>query len=727
MDIELTGQIERITYTDTESGFTIARVKVEGESHLVTVVGTLMAATPGEVLTMKGQWAQHPKFGRQFKMTHYRTVIPQTVAGIEKYLGSGLIKGVGPVMAERIVKRFGTDTLTVLEKDIDQLSQVEGIGQKRIEQIKQAWKDQKDIRDLVILLQTHHIGSGYASKIYKRYGKQAVEMVTRNPYQLAIDIVGIGFRTADQMAEKLNIRKDSPLRVTAGLLHQLQQLSDEGHVYFPYDRLIRDTQQLLDVDRDVILDGVATLSQENRIVIEDVNEDIESFKANHKAVYLAALHTCETGVAKRLKGLLKAPKQIQVPDIDRAVNWVQDRLAIVLADQQVRALRLAFEYKVLVITGGPGTGKTTIINAVLKVFSHLTRKILLAAPTGRAAKRMTEATGFSARTIHRMLEYNATRHRFQRDAKRPLECDLLVIDEASMVDTVLMHHLLKAIPTRGTFLLVGDINQLPSVGPGNVLGDIIQSGQVPVVVLDQIFRQAKQSQIVVNAHRINQGRFPRLDPTPVDAATDRDFYFIEQDEPDKVLALILTLVKDRIPHRFGLDAHTDIQVLSPMHRGLVGTANLNTHLQERLNPGRKDLLRGDQSLRIHDKVMQIRNNYDKSVFNGDIGTIADINHRTRTLQIVFDQKTVEYEFSELDEIVLAYAISVHKAQGSEYPAIVFPVLTQHYMLLQRNLIYTAVTRGKRLVVMVGTRKALTIGIRNDKTQRRYTYLKQRLI
>ena len=726
MDVELTGQIERITYADPESGFTIAKVKVEGKQHPVTVLGTLMAATPGEVLIMNGQWVQHPKFGRQFKMTQCRAAEPKTIEGIEKYLGSGLIKGLGPVMAERIVKKFGTDTLTVLEKDIDRLVEVDGIGDKRIQQIKAAWKDQKDIRDLVIFLQSHHIGAGYATKIYKRYGKKAVEIVTRNPFQLATDIVGIGFQTADQMAEKLNIPKNSPLRATAGVLHLLQQFSDEGHVYFPYDRLIDDSQKLLGVNRDVILEGVAILAQNRRIVMEDLNDDAEIFKVNHKAVYLSALYTCECGVAKRLRRLVKTPKRIGVRDVDRAVDWVQKQLSIILADQQVLALRWAFEHKVLVITGGPGTGKTTIINAVLKVFSRLTGKMMLAAPTGRAAKRMTEATGFAARTIHRLLEYNSARHKFQRNEERPLDCDLLVIDEASMVDTALMHHLLKAIPKEGTFLLVGDINQLPSVGPGNVLSDIIQSRRVPVVVLDQIFRQAKQSQIVVNAHRINQGHFPRLEPSATDATGAQDFYFIEQQEPEKVLQLILELVKDRIPQRFGFDAMADIQVLSPMHRGLVGTASLNKHLQDRLNPGQKDFARGDQTFRVRDKVMQIRNNYEKSVFNGDIGRIADIDHFNRTMQIVFDSREVTYEFSELDEIVLAYAISVHKSQGSEYSAVVFPVLTQHYMLLQRNLIYTAVTRGKRLVVMIGTKKALTIGINNDRTQRRYTYLKQRL-
>ncbi len=712
---DLQGQIERITYTNDDNGFTIAKVKVYGHRDLVTVVGTLMAPTPGEILKMRGEWANHPKYGEQFKVVHYRSMVPASVYGIQKYLSSGLIKGIGPIMAKRIVKKFGKGTLDIIENEIEKLAKVAGIGPKRIGMIKKAWAEQKEIREVMIFLQTHGVSSGYATKIFKQYGSRSIAVVKKNPYRLATDIFGIGFVTADQIAEKLGFAKDSELRAEAGILYVLNQLSEEGHVYYPYELLIEKCQEILQVGREVVVNAFGSITLEKRIVIEE-------FKENNKAVYLSKFFVSETSIASRMKILIGAPKSIRKIDSDKAIEWVQRHLSITLAMNQVEAIRCAVENKVMIITGGPGTGKTTIINAILKIFSRLGVKVLLAAPTGRAAKRMNETTGHEAKTIHRLLEYSIQKGGFQKNEGKPLDCHLLILDEASMIDTILLYHLLKAIPPEATFILVGDVNQLPSVGAGNVLKDIIASSAVPVVELNEIFRQAKESLIIVNAHKINNGILPSLGPSgPKD-----DFYFIEQEDPERVLSIILELTKERIPMRFRLDPVDDIQVLTPMHKGTVGAGNLNVELQQALNPGEDGLVRGNRNFRVNDKVMQIKNNYDKDVFNGDIGRITRIDQENHEVNISFDRRDVPYDHTDLDEIVLAYAVSVHKSQGSEYPAVIVPILTQHYVLLQRNLIYTAVTRGRRLVVIVGTRKAMSIGIGNDKTEKRYTYLRYRL-
>ena len=719
---ELSGQIERITYTNAENGFTIARLKVYGQRDLVTVVGHLMSPAPGEILNLKGEWVNHPKFGEQFKVVEYKTTVPATVFGIERYLGSGLIKGLGPIMAGRIVKKFGKKTLDVIENDIEKLGTVEGIGKKRIGMIQHAWDDQKEIRNVMLFLQSHGVSSGYATKIFKQYGNRSVAVVTENPYRMAMDIFGIGFVIADGIAEKLGVSKDSPLRVVAGIIYVLNQLSDEGHVFYPYKSLVKKSREILGVGKDNVVEALGSLAMDKRIIIEDINESIDEFKANNKGVYLAKFHLCETSIASRLKTLLTAPKAIRNVTVENALHWVQGQLEITLAENQDKAIRCALEKKIMVITGGPGTGKTTIINAVLKIFSKLGVKTLLAAPTGRAAKRMSETSGHEAKTIHRLLEYSFAKGGFQKNEEKPLNCDLLILDEVSMIDTILMHHLLKAIPIFATVVLVGDVNQLPSVGAGNVLNDIIASGTVPVVELNEIFRQAQESRIVVNAHKINSG----IVPTFENHEPGNDFYFIEQEDPEKVLKIILELTKTRIPGRFDLDPVDDIQVLTPMHKGVVGSGNLNMALQESLNPSQEMITRGNRNFKVNDKVMQIRNNYDKEVFNGDIGRIAALRQDDYEITVMFDGRDVIYEFSDLDELVLAYAISVHKSQGSEYPAVIVPVLTQHYVLLQRNLIYTAVTRGRNLVVMVGTRKAFAMGVKNDKTQKRFTYLKHRL-
>jgi len=725
MPTTLNGQIERITFANEENGFTIAKVKVPGRRDLVTVVGVLMSPMPGEILDMKGEWNSHPKFGEQFKVVEYRTKVPATVYGIRKYLGSGLIKGLGPVMASRIVDRFEKKTLDIIENDIQRLAEVEGIGKKRIAMISKAWDEQQEIRDVMLFLQSHGVSSGYATKIFKQYGNQSIAVVKQNPYRLAADIFGIGFVTADQIAAKLGIAKNAAMRVEAGILYVLYQLADEGNVYFPYEPLISKSCQILEVEREPVIIALGNLTLDQVIVMEDINDNPADLRENNKAVFLAKFHRCEASVADCIKTLVNAPKSVRDIDSCKAIDWVQGQLAITLADKQIQAVRCAIENKAMIITGGPGTGKTTIINAVLKIFTKLKTKIMLAAPTGRAAKRMSETSGFEAKTIHRLLEFSFQKGGFQRNEDNPLDCDVLIIDEASMIDTILMYHLLKAIPAFATFILVGDVNQLPSVGAGNILQDIIASSAVPVVALEKIFRQAQTSRIIVNAHKINEGIVPFLGPADSDDPHN-DFYFIEQDDPEKILDIILELARVRIPQRFDFDPVNDIQVLTPMHRGVVGSGNLNQKLQAALNPGEGGIVRGERTHRVNDKVMQIRNNYDKDVFNGDIGRITAIKWEDKEVKINFDGREVVYEFSDLDEIVPAYAVSVHKSQGSEYAAVIIPVVTQHYILLQRNLIYTAVTRGKKLVVMVGSRKAMAIAVSNNKTQKRYTRLRYRL-
>jgi exodeoxyribonuclease V alpha subunit len=719
--MEIRGQIEKITYHNEENGYTIAKVKVEGRYELITIVGNLLSLNPGEVLKLEGQWDYHPKFGEQFKITSYESLIPATVKGMEKYLGSGLIKGIGPVMAKRLVSKFGLETFNIIEADNKRLREVEGIGDKRIEMISKAWDDQKEIRGVMVFLQDKGVSPAYAARIFKQYGKESVEVVRVNPYRLATDIFGIGFTTADMIAEKLGVPRDSQVRAEAGILHVLHRLSDEGHVYYPYEPLIEECKKILGVDSEILVKAFGKIITDKKIVIEDLNR--EEVKENNKAVYLAGLYASEVGVADKLKRLMQIPKELKVLDRDKAIEWVQNELKISLAENQKKAVREAIDKKIMVVTGGPGTGKTTIINSIIRIYGKMGQRVLLAAPTGRAAKRMTETTAHEARTIHRLLEFSPKAGGFRRDESNPLEADLIVIDETSMVDTVLMHHLLKAVPDQATLIFVGDVDQLPSVGPGNVLRDIIDSGIIPTVKLTDIFRQARESLIVINAHRVNNGQMPVFHHQ---ADQPLDFYYFEIEEPEKALEKIIELCREKIPKKFGYDPVNDIQVLTPMHRGVVGAVNLNAELQKHLNPSEDELVRGEKVLRVRDKVMQIRNNYDKEVFNGDIGRITRINREDQEVIVDYDGRMVSYEYAELDEIVTAYAVSVHKSQGSEYQAVVMPILTQHYMLLQRNLLYTGITRGKKLVVLVGTRKAIAIAVNNDKQQRRYTLLRERL-
>ncbi|MGD9974878.1 MAG: ATP-dependent RecD-like DNA helicase, partial [Desulfatirhabdiaceae bacterium] len=689
---------------------------------LVSVIGHFISPTPGETVLMKGLWTTHPKFGEQFKVVHYQTRVPATVYGIKKYLGSGLIKGIGPKIAERIVSSFGKDTLNVIEEDTDKLSRVDGIGEKRVAMIKKAWDDQKEIREVMLFLQSHGVSPAYATKIFKHYGNDSIKTVQENPYRLAMDIFGIGFVTADRIAEKLGFSKDSELRAKAGVIYVLHQLADEGHVFYPRPRLIEKSREKLQTEPDIIQDAITKLTEEQHLVLDELPAGEESFKNDQTAVYLKKYHLCESRAAARLKMLTLAPSSLRKIDMAAALTWVQQRLDIQLADRQAAALNQALESKAMVITGGPGTGKTTIIRSLIEIFSRLHLQILLAAPTGRAAKRMSEATGHPASTIHRLLAYSIQKGGFQKNEDHPLDCDLLILDETSMIDIILMHHLLKAVPVSARLILVGDIHQLPSVGAGNVLADIIGSGLIPVVELNEIFRQARGSRIIVNAHQICAGVIPRL----TEQAADSDFYFIEREDPQAAVDLILKLVVERIPNRFHLDPIADVQILSPMNRGIAGVANLNQVLQNALNAGDDQLNRGGRSFRMGDKVMQIRNNYDKDVYNGDIGRITGINLDDQEVVITFDGREVIYDLSDMDEVVLAYAVSIHKSQGSEYPAVIIPVLTQHYVLLQRNLIYTAITRGKRLVVIVGSKKAIAMAIRNNKIERRFTLLENRL-
>jgi len=712
-------QVERITFQNEENGYTIARVKAKGRHGLVTIVGNLPGLVVGEILNVKGEWHQHPKFGEQFKVTSYVSLVPATSAGIEKYLGSGLIKGIGPIMAKRLVSRFGTNTLDIIEDHIDRLQEVEGIGEKRVEMIRSAWDEQKEVRDVMVFLQGHGVSPAYATRIFKQYGREAVQIVRDNPYRLAEDVFGIGFLTADRIAAKLGVPKESPMRAEAGIQHVLHQLSDEGHVFFPLEPLIEECRKILDLEGDVIRQAAAGAAQRKKIVIEPSTEP----GRQADKVYLAPLYASEVGLARRLTELTSQPKQLRLIDQEEAIKAVQNHMGMDLSKNQLQAVRDALEKKVMVITGGPGTGKTTIISSIIKLYARTGQKVLLAAPTGRAAKKIFEATKHDARTIHRLLEFSPKGGRFKKNEDDPLDADLIVVDEVSMVDTVLMFQLLKAVPPRATLILVGDVDQLPSVGPGNVLKDIIDSGRIPVARLTQIFRQSELSTIVVNAHRINSGEMPISRRA---GQAQSDFRFIEIEEPEKALETILSLCKDRLPKAFGYNAFNDIQVLTPMHKGTVGAANLNAELQKTLNPSTHSVSRAGRIFKIGDKVMQIRNNYDKDVFNGDIGRIVAINAEERDVLVNFDGKSVAYDFNDLDELMLAYATSVHKAQGSEFPAVVMPVMIQHFILLQRNLLYTGITRGKKLVVLVGTRKALAIAIRNNKPKLRFTLLKERL-
>lgn len=716
-EVEIRGTLERVVFHNDDNGYTVFRVRPDGkdEIDLVTATGYMGSPQIGASLLVRGRWVNNPRFGRQLQMSSFESILPATVEGIKLYLSSGLIKGIGKRIAERIVKKFGEDTLRIFDEEPEKLLEISGISASKLEQMLDCWREHQGVRALVQFLQPHGIGASFAVRIYKHYGPQALAVVRENPYRLAMDIRGIGFLTADSLAAKLGFEREHPLRIQAGTLYTLLKQVDDGHVYFPRRLLVEQACAQLGTGPELVEEAIDVLVQEERVILEDLDGEV--------GIYLTRFHHYESQIAFYLNRILASPKSVRFPASEELVRRVVDRLGITLAEEQLKAIRTATVSKVMILTGGPGTGKTTILNAIIQVFAENRAKILLAAPTGRAAKRMSEACGREARTIHRLLEYTPKEDGFARNEDNPLACGLLVVDEASMMDTMLAYHLLKAAPLGATIIFVGDVHQLPSVGPGNVLGDLIASGAMPVVELVEVFRQAAESEIVCNAHLINRGEIPRLE-----SSKDRlsDFYFMRQEDPERVADIIVDLVKNHIPRRFGLDPVDDVQVLAPMHKGTVGAANLNTRLQQALNPAMEALQRGERFYRLGDKVMQIRNNYEKDVYNGDIGRISSVDTQEKCLVVRYDDRMVGYDWEELDEIVAAYAISIHKSQGSEYPAVVIPIMVQHYMLLQRNLIYTGVTRGKRLVVLVGEPRALAMAIKNNRMQKRFTWLAHRL-
>lgn len=698
--------VEHITYQNQENGYSVMRVKVKDYADLVTLVGNLLDVPVGAVLLCDGVWKMDKRYGRQFVCETWEEVMPATVYGIEKYLGSGLVKGIGPKFAHLIVERFGTETIDIIEEDIERLYEVPGIGKKRVEKIRESWEKQKDIKNVMLFLQQYGVSTAYAAKIYRQYGKESIDQVKENPYRLADDIWGIGFKTADGIAGKMGYGKNDLRRCRSGIQYTLNELADEGHVYAVEEQLIEAAGKLLEADREPIVQAMAGM-----IASEDLIREQE-------AIYLPPFYHSERGTARRLLALMTSRSSalfegnIDIQAIEKATGVGYD-------DVQVAAIRQAVRSRVMVLTGGPGTGKTTTTQGIIAAYRAAGLRVLLAAPTGRASKRMSEATGMEAKTIHRLLEFNP-QDGYKRNDDNPLEGDVLIVDECSMIDIILMYNLMKAIPVQMRLILVGDIDQLPSVGAGNVLRDIIDSGQVPVIRLTRIFRQAQSSRIVMSAHAINQGRYP-----DTSNGKDTDFFFIRKDDPEQVAEEIVKLVKHRLPKAYNQPL-SNIQVLTPMQRSVVGAGNLNMLLQQAFNTSTLGISRGGINYKLGDRVMQIRNNYDKNVFNGDIGIIEKVNMEDRTLCIRFDGSLVEYEASELDEVTLAYATTIHKSQGSEYPIVVIPVLMTHFVMLQRNLIYTGITRAKKICVLIGQPKALAYAIRNLTVNKRNTKLKERL-
>ena len=708
----LNGVVERIIYANEESAWSVIRLRLPDSNGSVTVVGQLLGVQAGEELRLSGRWESDRKYGRQFRVASYLVRQPSTVKGIERYLASGQIPGIGKVMAQRLVAAFGLDTLDVIELSPEKLREVEGIGPVKAARIQQELSQQKGIREILIFLQSQGISTSHAVRIWRHFGAAAVAAVRQNPYRLASEIAGIGFKSAERIAIGLGLRPDAPERAAAGALYVLDQAASEGHVFLPRDLLLERSTALLDVEPGVVDQAIVRLASRREVVVESRSE-------GEDALYHPELHASETALAERIEELLASPPQQVDLDPDRAVEWFERRRELRLASQQRQAIRQALAAKLFILTGGPGTGKTTLVRAVVGIFIRKRQRVLLAAPTGRAANRLATATGVEAKTVHRLLEFDPRQMAFHRGRGNPLDADVIVVDEASMLDCRLAEQLLAAVPERARLILVGDVDQLPSVGPGRVLADLIDSGRIEVARLTEIFRQASRSQIVANAHRIRRGEMPQAgdrDPTA-------DFFIIHRTEPEEIVRTVKHLVIERIPTGFGLDPRRDIQVLSPMRRGLVGSENLNQELQTLLNPDGVHVAHG---LRVGDRVMQIKNNYTLEVFNGDVGTLLGRGASESTLRVAFDERVVEYEQSDFDELTMAYACSVHKAQGSEYPCVVVPIHTQHYMMLQRNLLYTAVTRARRLVVLIGDPKAVALAVRNQRQKERFTLLEQRL-
>jgi exodeoxyribonuclease V alpha subunit len=705
--------VERVTFHNAENGFCVLRTKARGHRDLITIVGHAPVISAGEWITASGEWINDRTHGQQFKARFLRTSAPTSIDGIEKYLGSGMIRGIGPVYAKKMVKAFGEKVFDIIEAEPNRLREVTGIGAVRAKRITDAWAEQKVVREIMVFLHSNGVGTARAVRIYKTYGSDAVQVMTENPYRLARDIRGIGFKTADAIAMKLGIEKTAMIRVRAGISYALTEAMDEGHCGLPAQELGPLAVELLEVPKELVQTALDLELAEKTVIADTVGDT--------PCVFLGGLYRAEKVIAERIRRLANGALPWSFIDPDKALPWIERKTGLSLAPSQVAAIRLALLSKLLIITGGPGVGKTTIVNAILRILAAKGVNLLLCAPTGRAAKRMTEATGFEAKTIHRLLEVDPKGGGFKRDGDNPLDCDLLVVDETSMVDVVLMQALAKAVPDEAALLIVGDIDQLPSVGPGQVLADVITSGAVPVVRLTEVFRQAARSRIITNAHKINQGLIPDL----ARPEGDSDFYFVPADDPEQAVPRIVELVKSRIPQRFGLDPIRDIQVLCPMNRGGVGARSLNIELQAALNPAGDRKVEGfGWTFAPGDKVMQIENDYDKEVYNGDVGYIEDVDPDASELVAKFDGRGVTYGFGELDTLVPAYAATIHKSQGSEYPAVVIPLLTQHYAMLQRNLLYTGVTRGKKLVILVGQKKAVAIAVKNVSGRRRWSKLNE---
>lgn len=699
--------VERITYQNAENGYTVLKCAAKNYKDLVTVVGTMPDTHVGSVLSLEGMWKMDSRYGRQFSVEKFEETLPATVYGIEKYLGSGLIKGVGPKFAKRIVAKFGKDTLDIIEENPDALIEVEGIGKVRVERIKHSWQEQKEIKNIMLFLQSHEVSTSHATKIFKTYGNKSIQIVQENPYRLADDIWGIGFKTADQIAEKLGFEKDRFIRLRSGILYALNKLSEDGHCFAVREQLIQKAKELLEID---IPELEITLDEMMR------TGDVIRYE---EAIYLPPFYYSETGCAKRLLQLMEEKKKTEI-DTEKIVQTVIQNSEIFYDEIQTEAIRTAVISKVMILTGGPGTGKTTTTMGMICALKRMGYHILLAAPTGRAAKRMSETTGMEAKTIHRLLEYKMP-DGYQRNEEHPLDGDVLILDECSMVDIILMYNLLKAIPPKMSLILVGDTDQLPSVGAGNVLKDLIASGIIPVIRLTRIFRQAQGSRIIMNAHRINRG-----EAIDTRGGKDADFFFAQKETNEEVVDTLVRYCTKNLPNYYHADAFRDIQVLTPMQRGICGAANLNQLLQEAMNPCSLFLRRGGTQYRLGDKVMQIRNNYDKEVFNGDIGTVSKVDMEEQELSVCYDGRDVTYDISELDELTLAYAVTIHKSQGSEYPIVVMPFTMNHFIMLQRNLLYTGVTRAKKILVLIGEKKAVYYAIRNEKTTSRNTKLAEYL-